>query len=132
MADYDDDEKQRQLSLSAALAHVERGGLTFNLIDTPGDSSFHADTIAALRVVETALVVVNTVLGVEVQTERLWNRAAERGLAASSFCNMLDRERADFDRASTPCARPSARRSSPCRCPSATSTSSRASSTCSP
>jgi elongation factor G len=96
VSDYDDDEKRRQLSLSAGLAHIERKGLSFNLIDAPGDSSFLADTIASLRVVETALVVVNSVLGVEVQTERLWSRADERGLARILFCNMLDRERADF------------------------------------
>jgi elongation factor G len=99
VSDWDEDEKRRQLSLSAAMAHVERGGVTFNLIDTPGDSSFLADAIASLHVVETALVVVNAVLGVEVQTERLWARAAERGVARLVFCNMLDRERADFDRA---------------------------------
>ena len=98
VGDWDDDEKRRQLSLSSALAHVERGGLTYNLIDTPGDPSFQADTIAALRVVETALVVVNAVMGVEVQTERLWTRAADVGRARIIFCNMLDRERADFDR----------------------------------
>ncbi len=99
ISDWDEDEKRRQLSLSAALAHVERDGLTFNLIDTPGDSSFLADAIASLQVVETALVVVNAVLGVEVQTERLWARAVDRGLARLFFCNMLDRERADFARA---------------------------------
>jgi elongation factor G len=97
VSDWDDDEKKRQLSLSAGLAHVDRAGLTFNLIDTPGDSSFLADTIASLQVVETALMIVNSVLGVEVQTERLWGRAAERGLARVLFCNMLDRERASFD-----------------------------------
>ncbi|MEZ5126715.1 MAG: elongation factor G [Thermoleophilia bacterium] len=96
VSDYDEDEKRRQLSMSAGLAHLEHDGLTFNLIDTPGDSSFLADTIASLRVVETALVAVNTVLGVEVQTERLWNRAADLGRARILFCNMLDRERADF------------------------------------
>ncbi len=98
VGDWDDDEKRRQLSLASSLAHVERGGLTYNLIDTPGDPSFQADTIGALRVVETALVVVNTVMGVEVQTERLWARAAGAGRARILFCNMLDRERADFDR----------------------------------
>ena len=98
VGDWDDDEKRRQLSLASSLAHVERGGLTYNLIDTPGDPSFQADTIGALRVVETALVVVNTVMGVEVQTERLWARAAGVGRARILFCNMLDRERADFDR----------------------------------
>ena len=96
VSDWDDEEKKRELSLSATLAHVERGGITFNLIDTPGDSSFLADTIASLTVVETALMTVNAVVGVEVQTERLWARAEERGLARVVFCNMLDRERADF------------------------------------
>ena len=101
VSDFDDDERKRQLSLSASLAAIERKGVLYNLIDTPGDSSFLADTIAALRVVETALVVVNTVNGVEVQTERLWARAEERGVARVVFCNMLDRERADFDAAVT-------------------------------
>jgi elongation factor G len=98
VSDFDEDEKKRQLSLSATLANVERKGILYNLIDTPGDPSFQADTIAALRVVETALVLVNSVNGVEVQTERLWARAEERGLARVLLCNMLDRERADFDR----------------------------------
>ena len=99
VSDWDDDEKKRQMSLSAGLAQVDHGGLSYNLVDTPGDSSFLADAIASLEVVETALMVVNTVLGVEVQTERLWDRAAERGLARMLVCNMLDRERADFDAA---------------------------------
>ncbi len=99
VSDWDDDEKKRQMSLSAGLAHVDRAGLSFNLIDTPGDSSFLADAIASLQVVETALVVVNTVLGVEVQHERLWERAEARGLGRMIVCNMLDRERADFDHA---------------------------------
>jgi elongation factor G len=99
ISDWDDDEKKRQMSLSAGLAHVDRGGLSYNLIDTPGDSSFLADAIAGLQVVETAVMVVNTVLGVEVQTERLWERAADRGLGRVFVCNMLDRERADFDHA---------------------------------
>jgi len=99
ISDWDEDEKKRQMSLSAGLAHIDRGGLSFNLIDTPGDSSFLADAIAALLVVETALVVVNTVVGVEVQTERLWDRADAGGLGRVIVCNMLDRERADFDHA---------------------------------
>jgi len=99
VSDWDEDEKKRQLSLSATLAHVDRAGLTFDLVDTPGDPSFLADTIAALHVVETAVMVVNSVLGVEVQTERLWKRAADRSLARMFFCNMLDRERADLEAA---------------------------------
>ena len=70
-----------------------------NLIDTPGDSSFVADALGALRVCESAIFVINGVMGVEVHASRLWQRAAELDLARLIFVNMLDRERADFFRA---------------------------------
>jgi elongation factor G len=96
VADWDEDEHRRQMSLSASLCHVEWEGRKINLLDTPGDPGFQADTLAALRVVEGALVVVNAVAGVEVQTVRLWERCAERDVSRVVFVNMLDRERADF------------------------------------
>ena len=96
VADWDEDEQQRQMSLSAALCHLEWQGAKVNLIDTPGDAGFQADTLASLRVVEGALVVVNGVAGVEVQTARLWARCEQLGLSRVVFVNMLDRERADF------------------------------------
>src|SRR5215216_5109637 len=71
-ADWDDDEHKRRMSLSASIAHAERDGRKINLLDTPGDPGFQGDTIAALRVVEGALVVVSGVMGVEVQTSRIW------------------------------------------------------------
>ena len=87
------------MSIGAAVASFEHDGRKINLIDTPGEPSFIADTIAALRVVDAAVVVVNAVMGVEVHTERLWQRADREGLARLVFVNMLDRERADFFRA---------------------------------
>src|SRR5215211_6533587 len=84
------------MSLSASLCHVEWQDRKINLIDTPGDPGFQADTLASLRVVEGALFVVNGVNGVEVQTSRLWNRSEQLGLSRLVFVNMLDRERADF------------------------------------
>jgi elongation factor G len=87
------------MSIGAGLASFDHAGRKINLIDTPGESSFIADTLAALRVVDSAVVVVNAVMGVEVHTERLWERADEEGLARLVFVNMLDRERADFFRA---------------------------------
>ncbi len=97
-SDWDDDEHRRQMSLSASLCHVEWQGRKINLIDTPGDPGFQGDMIAALRVVEGALIVVSAVMGVEVQTTRAWQRAEERDLSRVIFVNMLDRERADFFR----------------------------------
>jgi elongation factor G len=98
VADWDEDEQRRQMSLAGSLAHLEWQGRKINLIDTPGDSGFQADTIASLRVVEGALVVVSGVMGVEVNTSRVWSRAEELGLSRVVVVNMLDRERADFFR----------------------------------
>ena len=96
VADWDEDEQKRQMSLSAAVCHAEWQDRKLNLIDAPGDPGFQADSIAALRVVEGALFVLNGVNGVEVQTTRLWDRAEQLGLSRVLFVNMLDRERADF------------------------------------
>lgn len=97
-SDADPDEKARQMSISAALATFEWQDRKVNLIDTPGEPSFVADALGSLRVCESAIFVVNAVMGVEVSTHRLWQRAAELDLARLVFVNMLDRERADFFR----------------------------------
>jgi elongation factor G len=99
VGDWDEDEQRRQMTISASLCHLEWQGRKINLIDAPGEPSFQGDTVAALRVVEGALIVVSAVMGVEVQTSRVWARAEELGLARVFFVNMLDRERADFFRA---------------------------------
>jgi elongation factor G len=98
VGDWDEDEQRRRMTISASLCHLEWQGRKINLIDTPGEPSFQGDTIAALRVVEGALIVVSGVMGVEVQTSRVWARAEDLGLARVFFVNMLDRERADFFR----------------------------------
>src|SRR5881227_1648336 len=66
------DEKARQMSISASLASLEWQGKKVNVLDTPGESSFVADAYGALRAVESAIFVINAVMGVEVFTERLW------------------------------------------------------------
>ncbi len=98
VSDSDPDERARQMSISAALASAEWRDTKLNLIDAPGEPSFVADALAALRVCESAVFVVNAVMGVEVSTERLWRRAEELGVARLIYVNMLDRERADFFR----------------------------------
>jgi elongation factor G len=98
VSDWEEDEQRRQMSLSASLSSLEWQERKINLVDTPGDSGFQADTVATLRVVEGALVVVSGVMGVEVNTGRVWQRAEELELSRVVFVNMLDRERADFYR----------------------------------
>jgi elongation factor G len=99
VSDWDEDEQRRQMSLAASICHLEWQDRKINLVDTPGDAGFQGDAVAALRVVEGALIAVSAVMGVEVQTSRLWQRAEEADLSRVLFVNMLDRERADFFRA---------------------------------
>src|SRR5580692_5623310 len=77
VSDADADEKGRQMSISATLTSFEWMNRRVNLLDCPGDPSFVADALGALRVCESAVFVINAVMGVEIQTTRLWQRAAE-------------------------------------------------------
>lgn len=97
-SDSDPDEQARQMSISTAHTPITWRERRINLLDTPGDPSFVADALGAMRVCESAVFVVSGVLGVEAGTVRLWTRAAELDLARMVCVNMLDRERADFFR----------------------------------
>jgi elongation factor G len=99
VSDFDDDERRRSMSITASLCHLDWQGVKVNLIDTPGEPSFQGDTLAAMSAVDSALMVVNATAGVEVHTERLWQRAADMGLPRAAVINMLDRERADYEAA---------------------------------
>ncbi len=96
VSDSEPDEQARKMSISLALSSFEWDDRKINLIDTPGEPSFVADALGSMRVCESAVFVVNGVMGVEVTTRRLWARAEELDLARMIFVNMLDRERADF------------------------------------
>jgi elongation factor G len=98
VSDSAPDEKAREMSISASLSSFRWEDRKVNLIDTPGEPSFVADALAALRVCDGAVFVINGVMGAEVTTSRLWQRASDLGLARILFVNMLDRERADFYR----------------------------------
>jgi elongation factor G len=98
LSDAEPDEQARGMSIGAALNSFEWQDRRINLLDTPGEPSFVADALGALRVCESAVFVVNAVMGAEVSTLRLWERASELDLARMVYVNMLDRERADFFR----------------------------------
>jgi elongation factor G len=96
--DFDPDEIKRKISINTAIAYCDWKGHRVNLVDTPGYGDFIADARAALRVVEAAVVVVDAVAGVQVQTEKVWKFASEYELPRAIVVNRLDRERADFFR----------------------------------
>jgi elongation factor G len=98
ITDFDDDEIQRKLTISTALAFAEWAKSKINLIDTPGFNIFINDTRGAMRAADAALVLVDGVAGVEVQTEKVWGFADEFELPRAIHINKLDRERSDFER----------------------------------
>jgi elongation factor G len=101
ITDFDDDEVQRKMSISTGLAYAEWMKKKINIIDTPGFNIFINDTKAALAAADCALVLVDGVAGVEVQTEKVWGFADEFKLPTAVVINKLDRERASFERALT-------------------------------
>src|SRR5438132_9384442 len=98
VTDFDEEEIARKHTLSASLAYAEWNKIKINLIDTPGIGNFLSDAGAALHVSEAALVVVDAVAGVMVQTEKVWEAASELGLPRIVVVNRLDRERASLER----------------------------------
>jgi elongation factor G len=94
--DYDEDSIERKITLNTALAHLEHRETKINLIDTPGYAAFIAHARPALRVADCALVVVDGVNGVQVQTEKTWAFANEFILPRMMVITKLDKERADF------------------------------------
>ncbi len=99
VTDFDQEEVDRKISVSSAICYAEWKKNKINFIDTPGYGNFIFDAKGCLKVVESALVTICAVSGVEVQTEKGWSFCEEFGLSRMIVLNKLDRDRADFDRA---------------------------------
>ena len=99
VTDSDEEEINRKFTISTSLAYVEYKKKKINLLDTPGFNMFINDTHAALAAAGAALVMVDGVAGIEVQTEKVWEFANDFQLPSAIIINKLDRERSSFDRA---------------------------------
>ena len=98
VTDFDPDEIERKHSISAAVAFAEWKDTKINLIDTPGFGIFVMEAKSALRVADSAAIVVSGVTGVEVTTEKVWKFAEEYALPRLIIVNKMDRDRASFSR----------------------------------
>jgi elongation factor G len=98
VTDFDEEAIARKHTLASSLAHAEWRNTKINIIDTPGFANFLTDARSALRVVEAAVMVVDAVAGVEVQTEKLWSEAAALNLPRIVAVNRLERDRASLER----------------------------------
>src|SRR5438552_6977462 len=99
VTDYDPDEQKRRISVQLAVAPVEWQECKINVIDVPGYAEFIGEVKAAVRVSDTAVLLLDASAGVEVGTEQAWKYAGERGIARLVFVNKMERENADFNMA---------------------------------
>jgi elongation factor G len=98
VTDWEDEEIERKVSISCALAHCEWNKKKINILDTPGYRPFLAETQLAVRAADAAVVVVDAVAGVEVQTEKVWEFCDEYSLPRIIVVNKLDRDNASSER----------------------------------
>ena len=97
-SDFDDEEKLRQMSIRSALGFVEMDDVKINIIDTPGMSDFIGEARAALQTAEAAILVVDAVDGVQIETEKAWRYLNELKIPRIIFINRMDKERASYDK----------------------------------
>ncbi|MEP6961071.1 MAG: elongation factor G [Acidobacteriota bacterium] len=98
ITDYDEEEIARKITISTGIAAMDWNKQKVNVLDTPGFNMFITDTKASMVAAEAALVVVDGVGGVEVQTEKVWSFAEEFNLPRAIVINRLDRDRSSFER----------------------------------
>lgn len=96
ISDYDPDETRRHISIQLSVAPVEWQDTKINVVDAPGYAEFVGEVKSGIRVVDTALLLVDASAGVEVGTEQAWRYADERGIPRAVIINKMDRENADY------------------------------------
>ena len=96
VTDYEEDSIARKITLNISLAHLDHRETKLSFIDTPGYAAFVSHARPALRVADCAVVVVDAVKGVEVQTEKTWAYANEFIVPRLMVITKLDKEHADF------------------------------------
>ncbi|MEJ2544771.1 MAG: elongation factor G [Calditrichaceae bacterium] len=97
VSDYNEAEISRQISINTSLTHGVWKDTKLNIIDTPGYSDFFGEVVGAMRVLDTAFLVISAASGVEVGTEMGWQQAEKNNVPRFFIINKLDRENIDFD-----------------------------------
>jgi elongation factor G len=97
--DFEPEEIKRRSSISSGFHQFSWKKHTVTIVDTPGDQNFFSDTRASLQAADGAVIVIDAVDGIKVQTEQAWDFAEEFGQPRIILINKLDRERSDFSRA---------------------------------
>lgn len=96
-SDFDEEEKKRSMSTRSTLGFVEIDNTKINILDTPGMSDFIGEARGALQVAEMAILVIDSVDGIQIETEKAWRYLTENNIPRIIFINKMDKERANFN-----------------------------------
>jgi len=98
VSDYDPEEIKRKFSIYSSLMNAEWNGGKINILDTPGFLDFNGEVLSALRVADSAIIMVDAKSGVEVGTELAWDNATKAKLPVAFFINKCDDPEARFSK----------------------------------
>lgn len=98
ISDYNDDEKERKVSINASVLTFDYQGKHITIIDTPGYADFIGEALSCLTAVDSAIVLVDACEGVEVGTEKVWGIASEHNVSRVVFINKMNKENIDFNK----------------------------------
>jgi elongation factor G len=96
-SDFDEEEKNRKISIRSSMGYVEFEGVKINILDTPGTADFIGETRAAIQAAELVIIVVDAVDGVQIETEKVWRYLSEKNIPRMFFVNKIDKERSNFE-----------------------------------
>ncbi|MCK7524766.1 MAG: GTP-binding protein [Ignavibacteriales bacterium] len=97
VSDYTSNEIEKQISISTSLMHLEWNNKKINILDTPGYSDFIGDVKSAMKVCDTAVMVLKSAEGVEVGSEVSGKFVDEFGLPSAIIINKVDNEHSTFE-----------------------------------
>jgi len=98
LTDFDEDERDRKITINTAVAHVEHRDHKINIIDAPGYGIYTTDALQGMAVADSVVLLVSAVGGIEVQTQKMWKAAKKAQLPVLFNINLMDRDRASFSR----------------------------------
>ena len=98
VSDYNEDEKERKISINSSVLHLEKDNIKVNIIDAPGYGDFIGEALDGLHAVDSAIIVLNAVSGIENGTRRTLKIIDRLKVPSMIFINRIDRENADFEK----------------------------------
>jgi len=97
LSDFDEEEIKRKISIRSSVFSTSINDTIINIIDTPGSSDFTGEAYSSLYGVDSVLLLIDAVNGIEIETSKIWNRTKKLGIPVLILVNKMDKERANYE-----------------------------------